>query len=92
MVRRANGLDTVVLVLAVEETFDIEIPDAVAARIYTVGALHACVVERVHVRSDVAIDPAAIFVRLRDLICKQLGVRPDDVVPGARFVEDLRAD
>jgi len=86
------GLDTVELVLAVEETFTIEIPDAVAARLITVGDLHACVVERVTLRRDLAVDPYAIFVRLRDLICAQLGVKPEAVVPGARFVEDLRAD
>ena len=92
MVRREIGFDTVELVAAVEETFDIAIPDAVAARLNTVGDLHACFVERVHMRIDVAIVAAAIFVRLRDLICKQLWVRPDDVVPRAMFVEDLRAD
>jgi hypothetical protein len=26
------------------------------------------------------------------LICKQLGVEPERVVPGARFVDDLQVD
>jgi acyl carrier protein len=29
---------------------------------------------------------------VRDIICEQLGVKPEQVVPGARFVEDLGAD
>jgi acyl carrier protein len=86
------GLDTVELVMKVEETFDLEIPDAVASKLYTVGQLHAYVVECINKRSDLQIDPAAVFVRLRDIICRQLGVQPDAVTPDARFVEDLRAD
>ncbi len=30
--------------------------------------------------------------RMRAIIVRQLGVRPDDVVPRARFVKDLQAD
>jgi acyl carrier protein len=30
--------------------------------------------------------------RVKDIICEQLGVKPDQVVPGAKFIEDLGAD
>jgi len=86
------GLDTVELVMKVEETFDLEIPDRVAAKLATVGQLQSYLVERINQRGDLPVDPAAIFVRLRDIICKQLGVKADAVTPDARFVEDLRAD
>jgi acyl carrier protein len=86
------GLDTVELVMKVEETFDLEIPDVVAAKLATVGQLHSYLVERINQRSDLPVDPAATFVRLRDIICRQLKVKPDAVTPDARFVEDLRAD
>ena len=86
------GLDTVELVMKVEEMFDLEIPDAIAAKLVTVGQLHAYLVERINHRSNMPVDPAATFVRLRDIICRQLRVKPDAVTPDARFVEDLRAD
>ena len=30
--------------------------------------------------------------RVKDIICEQLGVKPDQVVPSAKFIEDLGAD
>ena len=86
------GLDTVELVLAVEEVFNIEISDEVAGKISTVGELHEYVVaeltrlDRPNVNRDIAYD------LLRNVICFRLGVKPEKVVPNARFVQDLGAD
>ncbi|MDE3068765.1 MAG: acyl carrier protein [Verrucomicrobiota bacterium] len=33
-----------------------------------------------------------IDIRVRDIIVEQLGVKPDQVTPEAKFVEDLGAD
>ena len=33
-----------------------------------------------------------IDVRVRDIIVEQLGVKPDQVTPEAKFIEDLGAD
>jgi acyl carrier protein len=30
--------------------------------------------------------------RVNEIICEQLGVKPDQVTPGAKFIEDLGAD
>ena len=30
--------------------------------------------------------------RVKEIICDNLGVRPDEVVPEAKFIEDLNAD
>jgi acyl carrier protein len=85
------GLDTVELVIRVEKQFDIGIPDADAARIATVGDLHAYVVGVL--RRQGRIESAdSVDAQLRDIICDQLGVEPEDVVPSARFVDDLGAD
>jgi hypothetical protein len=68
------GLDTVELVLAVEDVFGMEIPDEVAQHLATVGALHEFVVaelirlERPNVNRDIVYDV------LRNLICMQLEV------------------
>jgi acyl carrier protein len=84
------GLDIVELITAVEERFGIKIPDKVAATLTTVGKLHACVVAELH-RLDRPEPSDAVFEKLRDLIVDQLGVRPSQVVPEARFVEDFGA-
>ena len=86
------GLDTVELLLATEELFSIEIPDDDAERITTVGQLRDYIVTRLTERGDSHVNADIVFDQLRTLICHHLGVEPGEVVPGARFVEDLRAD
>jgi acyl carrier protein len=85
------GLDTVEIVMAVEEAFEVEIPDAAAAQIFTVGELHAFLVAELAHRGRLDVDPASAYEMLRDIICRQLGVEPAAVVPDARFVKDLGA-
>jgi acyl carrier protein len=86
------GLDTVELVLSVEKIFDIELPDAVAEKLDTVGKLHQYIVSehlrlgRPNVNSDI------IFDQLRTIICSILDVKSSQVLPEARFVQDLGAD
>ena len=86
------GLDTVELVMAVEERFAIEIPDEVAATLETVGLLHNFVVSQLQCRSLLPVDEAGVFAQLRDIICEQTGVGRDRIVPGAYFVRDLLLD
>jgi acyl carrier protein len=86
------GLDTVELVMAVEEEFGMEIPDAAAEKMFTVGDLHSFLVQELSRRSQTAVDERRIFERLREIVCTQLGVKPEAVVERARFVKDLGAD
>ena len=85
------GLDTVELVLAVEEHFNVEIPDAEASRLVTVGMLQAWLVNELQ-RLGRAPDLERTFSELKELICRHAGVGPEQVVPGARFVKDLHMD
>ena len=85
------GLDSVELVMNVEEHFGIEIPDRIAETLFTVGDLHGFVVAELNRRGRPQ-DPEAVFGELRELICDQLGIEPERVVPAARFVQDLRID
>lgn len=85
------GLDTVELVMSVEEHFDIAIPDDVASMLVTVGSLHAFVVselQRIHRPRDAEV----VFAELREIIVDQLGIKPERVVPEARFVQDFHID
>lgn len=85
------GLDTVELVMAVEEEFSLEIPDSESAKLVRVGDLYRFVLQTLRQRGDV-IDEDAIWKRLTDVIVAQLGVQPERVTPDARFIEDLGAD
>ena len=86
------GLDSVEIILAVEEEFGLEIPDAEAARMITVGDLHAFVVVELRRLGRPDVDADAIFERLRGIICREVGIQPDAVVLTARFVKDLGVD
>lgn len=85
------GLDSVELVMSTEEHFGIEIPDDVAETLVTVGSLHGFVVSELE-RIGRPRAAATVFAELRNLICDQLGIKPERVVPEARFVQDLRID
>jgi len=85
------GLDTVELVMAVEERFSIRIPNEVAARLATVGQMHHYVVETLR-QQGTPLDPETRFSMLADVISEQLGVTRELVRPEASFVDDLGAD
>ena len=83
------GLDAVELVLAVEKVFNIEIPDEVAGKIFTVGELHEYVFSQLTALGRPNLNREIIYDLLRNVICFQLGVKPEKVVPNARFVQEL---
>jgi acyl carrier protein len=86
------GLDTVELLLSTEELFGISIPDEVAEHIFTVGQLRDFIVEQQTKRGVHNVNGEIVFDQLRTLISHHLAVKPEEVVPHARFIEDLRAD
>jgi acyl carrier protein len=86
------GLDTEELVMAIEEGFGLEIPDEKAERIFTVGDMHAFLVSELRRLGRSDLDEVGIFHKMRDIICHQTGIKPDEVVPRASFVKDLRLD
>jgi acyl carrier protein len=85
------GMDTVELVMAVESHFEIEIPNMVAEKLVAVGMLHAFVVAELE-RQGRPLDSSVVFEQLRDLICEQFAIDPKEVLPEARFIDDLRLD
>lgn len=81
------GLDTVELVILVERTFGIEIPDAEAATIATAGDLHACVLRRAP-----TLEPEAAWATLVKLLDQEFGIPAREVRPEAHLVRDLELD
>jgi acyl carrier protein len=86
------GLDSVELVLSVERHFAVNIPDSDASTLTTVGKLHDWVVNELQRLKRPEVDPSAVFIEIRRLICDQLGIEPERVTPDARFVQDLHVD
>jgi hypothetical protein len=85
------GLDTVELVMIIEEEFGIEIPNADAPKLMVLGDTHDYVVRALRQRGDTT-DEAQVWERLSAVVVKQLGVRSDEVTRTAHMVYNLRAD
>ena len=85
------GLDSVELVMAFEEAFEIEISNGEAEAIITVGDA----VDRIAailVREGRAADINAIYFRVREIVVDHLNVEPAKVIRSAHFVKDLGVD
>ena len=78
--------------MAIEEGFDLEIPNETAATLTTVGDMHAFLVSELARLGRAVHDEGRVYEKMRDIICQQTGVKPDEVVPSASFVRDLRLD
>jgi acyl carrier protein len=85
------GLDSVELVMAVEEEFGLEIPNSEAEKMERVGDMFQFISRTLRARGE-ATDDAVIWKRLRDVIVEQLAVAPEDVIPSAHFIRDLKMD
>ena len=85
------GLETVDLVMAVEEEYALEISDAEAVKMERVGDMHAFIMKTLR-ESGESPEESQIWTRLSGIVVEQLGVRPDEVAPSARFIQDLKAD
>jgi len=54
--------------------------------------MHQLVVEQLRRQDSLQLQRDEVYAVLTDVICHQLGVRPEHVVPDAHFVHDLDAD
>jgi hypothetical protein len=89
------GLESVELVLNVEDAFGISIPDDIASDVRTVGQLHSVILDLLRAKDDRAWlsrpdGEQAVWFKVATLAAKlSSGVRPADVTPSTRFIEDL---
>jgi acyl carrier protein len=83
------GLDSVELVIEVEESFGIKIPDQEASEIITVGDLLECVMRKLgHEESRICLSSAA-FYALRSALMNTFGVSRSSVRPASQVEEFL---
>lgn len=64
----------------------------IAEKLFTLSDLHAFVVSELTLVGRFGGDSVLVYDQLRTLIVRQLAVRPEEVIPSARFVQDLNAD
>lgn len=86
-----DGFDSIDVIMEVEDTFGIEIPDREAERILTAGALHEYVVRRVplvELGADARCLSAVAFHRMRRRLVALYGLNPRRIRPGSRL-EDI---
>lgn len=84
------GLDTVELVMEVEEEFDVTVPDDGAETIRTVGDLYYWLVDRLGTPGVAGPCPsAAAFYRLRRVLIRQRAIPRDAIRPEARTADLL---
>lgn len=82
------GLDAVELVMQIEEAFDITLTDDGAKSVRTVGDLYQGVLR--HLSQSSSIDPKEVaWQKLVEIVSHQLQIKPEDILPSTRFVEDL---
>ena len=82
------GLETVELILTLEDRFGIRIGDAATERIETVADLQAFIVAELE-RSGRDADPQRVLAGIRAVLEADFGVPAKLIVPGARIVRDL---
>jgi acyl carrier protein len=91
------GLDSVQIVLTVEERFGIKISDPEAERLLRVSDLHACISRKLadrRVRGD-SLPPWSeeqILEEIRDIVVEEVGVPRERITWDAGFHADLRID
>ena len=83
------GLDTLELLMAVEEEFDVRIPESENSRLKVLSGWQACISEALTRKGEVPV-ASDIWNRLKRVVIDQLEVRPDEVFPEADLVRDLR--
>jgi acyl carrier protein len=102
------GLDIVELIMRVEETFILDLPDDECEQVRTVGDLYRLVLTKLALPYVPAVDiekpaldfnsksppwtTAKVWVAVKYIVLEQLQVREDEVREDASFQEDLGAD
>ena len=85
------GLESVELVMALEEEFSIQVPDSDAVELGTPGEMLNYTIRVLRLRGEDP-DEQVIWMKLKAMIVDMLGVKPEEVTKSARFIEDLRVD
>jgi hypothetical protein len=85
------GLETVEILMEIEDEFDISIPDHIAYNAVTVGDTHRIIVDMLVAKGAVrsAELEADAWQRLVKIVTAQVGMKPQAVRPESRWIPDI---
>lgn len=86
------GLDTVELVMRIEEEFAITIADQDAEQLMTVSDLYDCIESKVLEKSTSEVNEEALFGKFIKIMVDQTGIDRAKIQLTASIVEDLGLD
>ena len=85
------GLDSVELIMAIEDEFGVTIPTENAPQLAILGDMHAFIICKLQQQGRNP-DESEVWERLQTVVVQQLGVRPEEVTSEANLFTDLGAD
>lgn len=85
------GLDTVEILMEIEDEFEISIPDQVASNSLTVGDTHRVIVDMLVAKGAVRSPELErdAWARLAKIVTEQMQMKAEDVRPESRWVPDI---
>ena len=83
------SLDSVELLMAMEEEFGLEVPDSDAEKMVTVGLAYEWFKDRVASADPVACLTQRVFYRLRRALVKNYGLDRNEITPDTRLTDLL---
>ncbi len=86
------GLETVELLIEVEETFEITISEHEAAAVATVGELAAVVATKLSEKSYTVVDCEKPLGTIIDMLVDSFAIPRQEIARDSRFVADLGLD
>lgn len=87
------GLDTIETILWAEQEFGIEIPDADASSIRTVGEFSSYIHKRLlSINAHTLHSESKVLESIKAYLVTHVGVRPELIIRNAEFVKDLGLD
>lgn len=83
------GLDSVELLIEIENEFQIEISNIEAENIITIGDFHKTISQKIDLTKTTE---EAIFQKLREVVSDKVGFDIDEIHYQTKIVDDLRID
>jgi len=85
------GLNTVEILMEIEDEFEISVPDQVASSSLTVGDTHRVIVDMLVAKGAVRSPEleSDVWQRLVKIVAEQMRMKPEAVRPESRWIPDI---